>query len=120
MDRIEIKGVKYPVLICWAAIAEFCESKGLKDLSAIGDLSTMSAKDIQVMMFWCLFFGAIAEKESFPYTQEDLGLAIGPVEVTAFVGAFARQMKSLIPDSEFKLENPTKKKNRSFFGCFRG
>lgn len=107
-----IKGKKYPVLICWAAIAEFCETKGVQDLSAIENLSRLNAKDIQILMFWSLFFGCKSENETFPYTCDELGLIIGPVEVTEFIKEFARQMKSLIPKSDVKNIEDIKKKNR--------
>lgn len=114
-NLIDINGETYPVLVCWGAIGEFCEAKGIEDISNIGNFAKMSAKDLQLLMFWSLYYGCLKEKKAFPLTQSELGMYIGMKEIQEFIKIFTAQMQSMMPAVAEEKEESKKKSRFHFF-----
>lgn len=100
-DYIEIDEKRYRVHICWNAVAMYLKEKGIEDLTKFGDIYSMSAEDILILMYWAMFYGEEVEGRELPIKSSyELGMIIGHVKIMEFVGIFAKQMKSQLPPSE--------------------
>ena len=92
-DCIEIKGKSYRVEFDWNAIANFLENEGLS-LEQADDLRNLRPRQITGLIHAGIKEGCSLEKIDFPYTKEELGAMLQPVDVGDLIMIYARQTSS--------------------------
>lgn len=107
METITINNQEHRVEVNWNAITQLCEMKGITDLSAIGGISKLTAEEVGKFIYICLVQGSLLNKETFPYSQEEIGLHLSLPAIMKFMDIFKSQTS---PGIENKTTSKKKKK----------
>jgi hypothetical protein len=111
---IELNHKRLRVEVNWNTISDFCELKGMKDLTELDDLGKMTARDLLDFIYCAIKEGERMDSKPFRLTARDLGAELKPHHIVEFMQIYKAQ-------SDSGVESPavqSKKKSRKFF-CFR-
>lgn len=112
MDYLKLPGRKLRIEINWNAIGDYCELKGIKDLSEIDDISKMTAKDVLDFIYCSAKEGERMDGRVLKLTSRDLGSEMKAHHIVEFMKIYKSQSDTGVP-----VEKPaaSKKKKKRFF-----
>ena len=104
-ETITINGKEYRVAVNWNAIRDYCQRKGIKDLTQIDSVLSFNIDGMLTMAHCCSKEGERLEGRQLEETEEDLGAMMAPMEMTEFAKSYVRQAMTGIA-----VESTAKKK----------
>jgi len=113
MDYLKLPGQTLRIEVNWNAIADFCELKGIKDLTELDDLSKMTAKDLLDFIYCAAKEGERMDGKAFKMTAKDLGSGLKTSHIVEFMHIYRNQSDTGLVNEGGK--ESTKKKKRKFF-----
>lgn len=93
----------YRVEANWNATLDYCDRKGVTELSALDNLGQLTPGDLTIMMHCCIKEGERMDGREFNMTELDLGGILRPFHIGEFVRIYQEQ-------SIVEVEKGTKKK----------
>ena len=104
-ETITINGKEYRVAVNWNAIRDYCQRKGIKDLTQIDSVLSFNIDGLLTLAHCCIKEGERLEGRQLEETEEDLGAMMAPMEMTEFAKSYVRQAMTGIA-----VESTAKKK----------
>ena len=104
-ETITINGKEYRVAVNWNAIRDYCQRKGINDLTQIDSVLSFNIDGMLTMAHCCIKEGERLEGRQLEETEEDLGAMMAPMEMTEFAKSYVRQAMTGIA-----VESTAKKK----------
>lgn len=90
-DYLTLKGVKFRVEVNWNATTEFCELKGIKNLTKLDSIVNLSAADFRLYVFSCIKEGERMDGRSFEITPIELGSMMTEANIVQFIDIYKKQ-----------------------------
>jgi hypothetical protein len=114
MNTLTINGETYHVAVNWNAIKDYCNRRGLTDLSQLERAVAFDVDGALTMAHCCIREGERLAGREFTLTEEELGGDMTPIDVLQFMQIYANL--STPKSNEVRAESGEgrkKKKSRS-------
>lgn len=114
-NTINIAGKKCRLEFNWNALTEYCGLTGITDLSAIDNISHISASDMLIFIYCAVKEGERMEGREFSLQPLDLGALLRPADIGEAMIVYSLQSKGAVDENvpvEKTEESKPKKKSR--------
>ncbi len=88
---LTIGEIKLRVEANWNATLDYCDRKGVTELSSLDNLGELTPGDLTTMMHCCIKEGERLDGREFTMTEQDLGGILRPYHVGEFVRIYQEQ-----------------------------